>query len=232
LVVEVRAYDDGVAFRYIIPDQPNLKELRILNEITRFNFTTDAQTWAPTARGFQTSNESEYREVALSGLRPENLLNLPLLLQVPDIGWVALTEADLEDYSNLYVTAEGNHSLAARLAPRVENVNTSADAAPAFDPKADALKVSVIAQTPVKSGWRVLMIADDPGRLVESDIVLNLNPPCALADTSWIKPGKTAWDWWNGSQEQGVKIPARTTGRTTKPSSIALTSAPATSSST
>jgi alpha-glucosidase len=213
LVVEVRAYDDGVAFRYIIPAQPNLKELRILNEITRFNFTTDARTWAPTARGFQTSNESEYREVALSGLRPDNLLNLPLLLQVPGIGWVALTEADLEDYSNLYVTSEGNHSLAARLAPRVENINTSADAAPAFDPMADALKVSVIAQTPVQSGWRVLMIADDPGRLVESDIVLNLNPPCAIADTSWIKPGKTSWDWWNGSQEQGVKNPGENNGK-------------------
>ena len=77
----------------------------------------------------------------------------------------------------------------------------------------DALKVSVIAQTPVKSGWRVLMIADDPGRLVESDIVLNLNPPCALADTSWIKPGKTAWDWWNGSQEQGVKNPGENNGK-------------------
>jgi alpha-glucosidase len=213
LVVEARAYDDGVAFRYVVPEQANLKELRILNELTRFNFTKDAQTWEPTARGFQTSNESEYREAALSGLRPENLLNLPLLLQVPGVGWVALTEADLEDYSNLYLTAEGDHSLAARLAPRVENINTSADAAPAFDPKADALKVSVIAQTPVKSGWRVLMIADDPGRLVESDIVLNLNPPCALADTSWIKPGKTSWDWWNGSQEQGVKNPSENNGK-------------------
>ena len=50
------------------------------------------------------------------------------------------------------------------------------------------------------------MIADDPGRLVESNIVVNLNPPCAIADTSWIKPGKTAWDWWSGSVARKVSF--------------------------
>ena len=97
--------------------------------------------------------------------------------------------------------------LVARLAPREENPNSNADIAPSFDPKADALKVSVIARTPVRSSWRVLMIADQPGRLVESNMVLNLNPPCAIGDTSWIKPGKTSWDWWNGSQATGVAKP-------------------------
>ena len=62
----------------------------------------------------------------------------------------------------------------------------------------------MIAQTPVRSAWRVLMIADQPGRLVESNIVVNLNPPSAIGDTSWIKPGKTAWDWWSGSLAKGV----------------------------
>ena len=57
---------------------------------------------------------------------------------------------------------------------------------------------SVIRQAPATSPWRVLMIADDPGRLVESNMVVNLNPPSAIADASWIKPGKTAWDWWSG----------------------------------
>ena len=85
-------------------------------------------------------------------------------------------------------------------------MNTSADVAPSFDPKADASKVSVVGQIPVKSAWRVLMIADQPGRLVESDMVVNLNPPSAIGDTSWIKPGKTAWciGWWDGMQAQGV----------------------------
>jgi alpha-glucosidase len=213
LALEARAYDDGVAFRYVVPEQPNLKELRILNESTQFNFVKDAQIWPLILRGFQTSSEGDYRQTTISGLRPENLVYLPLLMQVPETAWVGLTEADLEDYSNLYVTAAGGQSLTARLAPRVENINTSADVAPAFDPKADALKVSVIAPLPVKSAWRVLMIADDPGRLVESNMVVNLNPPCALADTSWIKPGKTSWDWWNGSQETNVKNPGENNGK-------------------
>ena len=154
-----------------MPEQPSLKELRILNETTEFRFSKDASTFSLISRGFQTS--------------------------------VGLTEADIENYSNLYLTAPGNGTLTARLATRVEDINTSADIAPSFDPKADALKVSVIAQTPVESAWRVLMIADQPGRLVESNIVLNLNPPSAIADTSWIKPGKTLWDWWNATRPNG-----------------------------
>ena len=207
LVVEGRAYDDGVAFRYIVPEQPSLKELRILNESTEFRFSKDASTFSLISRGFETSNEDDYHQLTISALHPEYLVNLPLLLEVPGIAWVGLTEADIEDYSNLFVTGAGAGTLAARLATRVEDINTNANIAPSFDPKADASKVSVIAQTPVRSAWRVLMIADQPGRLVESNMVLNLNPPCAIGDTSWIKPGKTSWDWWNGSQAKGVAKP-------------------------
>src|SRR5271157_5589189 len=159
LVMEARAYDDGVAFRYVVPEQPSLKELRILNESTQFRFSKDANTFPLISRGFQTSNEDDYHELAISGLHPEYLVNLPLLVEVPGIAWVGLTEADIEDYSNLFVTApgartqdaSGNRTLTARLATRVEDINTNSGIAPSFDPKADASKVSVIAQTPVRS---------------------------------------------------------------------------------
>ena len=55
--------------------------------------------------------------------------------------------------------------------------------------------IAVQTVTPVRSPWRVIMLGSQPGRLVESNIVVNLNPPPAIADTSWIKPGKTSWDW-------------------------------------
>jgi alpha-glucosidase len=198
-----------VAFRYVVPEQPNLKELRILNESTQFNFATNAQIWPLILRGFQTSSEGDYPEMPIGNLRPENLVYLPLLLHLSGTAWVGLTEADIEDYASLFVTTAGGRSLAARLSPRVEDVNTSAETAPAFNPTADASKVSVIAQTPVKSSWRALMIADDPGRLVESEMVVNLNPPSAIGDTAWIKPGKCSWDWWNGSQARGVARPGK-----------------------
>jgi alpha-glucosidase len=206
LTMEARAYDDGVAFRYVVPEQPSVKELRILNESTEFRFSKDASTFSLISRGFQTSNEDDYHELTIDGLHPEYLVNLPVLLEVPGIAWVGLTEADIEDYASLFVTGAGNQTLAARLATRVEDMNTSADVAPSFDPKADAKKVSVIAQTPVRSSWRALMIADQPGKLVESNMVVNLNPPSAIGDASWIKPGKVAWciGWWNGIQAKGV----------------------------
>ena len=206
LVIEARAYDDGVAFRYVVPEQAPLKELRILNEATEFHFSKDASSFPLISRGFQTSNEDDYHQLTIDGIHPEYLVNLPLLLEVPGIAWVALTEADIEDYSTLFVTGAGNQTLAARLATRVEDPNTSADVAPTFDPKRDASKVSVIAHTPVKSAWRVLMIADQPGRLVESNMVVNLNPPSAIGDTSWIKPGKTAWDigFWYDTPVPGI----------------------------
>jgi alpha-glucosidase len=73
-----------VAFRYVVPEQPSVKELRILNESTQFNFSKDANAFAATARSFQTSNEGSYRELTTSALRPEMLINIPLLLNVPD----------------------------------------------------------------------------------------------------------------------------------------------------
>ena len=209
LHIEARAYDDGVAFRYVVPEQANLKSLRVLNEATEFRFPKDARTFSLISRGFQTSNEDAYHELPLSGLHPEYLVNLPLLLELPGTAWVGLTEAHLEAYPNLFVTGTGGRALAARLAVRVEDVNTSADTAPSFDPKADATMVSAVGPAPMRSGWRVFMVGDKPGRLVESNMVRNLNPPSAIADTSWITPGKTPWDWWNGSQAKGVATPGK-----------------------
>jgi alpha-glucosidase len=208
LTVEARVFDDGAAFRYFVPEQPNLKELRILNESTQFNFTKDAQTWSLISRGFSTSNEDDYHELTIRGLHPEYLVNLPVLLQSPGIAWVGITEAYIDDWASLYVTSVTDQNiLTARLASRVEGQESDANTAPSFDPKVAVSVVSVIRQAPAYSPWRVLMIADNPGRLVESNMVYNLNPPCAIADLSWVKPGKTAWNWWNGSQAKGVAQP-------------------------
>jgi len=203
MTIQARAYDDGVAFRYVVPEQPGLKDLRIVNEATQFHFPKDATTWSLILPDFQSSSEDDYHELTLEGLHRDYLVGLPVLLEVPGVAWVGLTEADIEDYAGLFVySMDRQNTLAARLAPRVED-----PAAPhipwPMDAKASASTVSVIRQTPCNSPWRVLMIADDPGRLVESNMVVNLNPPSAIADTSWIKPGKTAWDWWSGGLVRG-----------------------------
>ena len=66
--------------------------------------------------------------------------------------------------------------------------------------------LAVSTTAPARSPWRVLMIGAEPGRLIESNLVVNLNPPSAIADTSWIKPGKTSWDWWSGSVARNVSF--------------------------
>ena len=74
LAIEARAYDDGVAFRYVVPEQPSLKDVRIQNESTEFRFSKDASTLALISRGFQTSNEDDYHELQIGGLHPEYLV--------------------------------------------------------------------------------------------------------------------------------------------------------------
>ena len=158
LGIEVRACDDGVVFRYVLPEQPNLKEARIQKEYTQFNFTQDAVIWPLILRGFQTSSEGDYPEMPMANLRPDNLVYLPFLLHLPGVAWVGLAEADIDDYASLFVTTAGSRSLVARLSPRVEDVNTSADTTPALDPKKDASAVSVIAQPVVKSASVVVVV--------------------------------------------------------------------------
>jgi alpha-glucosidase len=189
--VDARVYDDGVAFRYAIPDQEMLKVVRLVNEKTQFVMAADATTWPLVLKDFHTSWEDNYRTVALSGIHGDSLVAMPLLLELPGVAFVAITEADIDNYSGMYLmhSEARPRALEARLAPRVDEPG-----------------VAVIGPSPMASPWRVLMIGPSPGRLIESNIVENLNPPSAIADTSWIKPGKAAWDWWSGPFDEGVKF--------------------------
>lgn len=191
LTVEARAYNDGLAFRYIIPDQSVVKELRIVNEKTEFTLAADATAYPLVLRNFRTSWEDNYRTVPLSGILPESVIALPLLTEMPGVAFVAITEANIDNYAGMYLmhSASNPRALEARLSPRVDEPG-----------------LAVSGQTPLTTPWRVLMISNEVGRLIESQIVNNLNPPSAIADTSWIKPGKASWDWWSGPAADGVNF--------------------------
>ncbi len=186
--IEARAYDDGIAFRYLIPEQPSIREMRLSGEGTQFHISKESTTWPLILRDYRSSYEDDYHELPLSGWHPGYLVALPLLIEVPGVAWVGLTEAYIDNWAGLYVGASrDSRTIEARLAPRIDEPG-----------------LAVSCATPARSPWRVLMIAGEPGRLVESNMVVNLNPPSAIADTSWIKPGKTAWDWWSGSVAKNV----------------------------
>ena len=186
LDVVFRAYDDGAAFRYILPQQPNVTSVEISGERTRFNFAHDYACWAYNAGRFGSSHEGEFDPLPASRIRPFNLIDLPLACHDDSVA-LAIAEADLENYGGLYLSRSGDGGLGveARLSPRLDD--------PAVAVRA------TMDEDGIESPWRVIMLADQPGRLIESNLIANLSPPAGF-DASWVRPGRSAWDWWSGSQ--------------------------------
>jgi alpha-glucosidase len=198
LTIEVRAFDDGLAFRYSVPEQPSIGQVKILRENTEFQYAKDAQSYPLIVDGFQSAYEDAYQLRNITGLHPDWLIALPFLANEPGVGWVAITEADIEDYAGMYLEKSahwGDRILHAELPPRLD---ASGNPVPGGG--------AVATRAPFESPWRVLMIADEPGKLIESNIILNLNPSAKIADTSWIVAGKAAWDWWSGEAAPGVSF--------------------------
>jgi len=187
--VEARAYDSGVAFRYVLPPQGSIPQLRLRDEITEFRFSQDDTAWVLSLPNYRSSYESEYVRYNLSALSNQGgvsstfLIGLPTLLHQPGDAWMSLMEADLEGNSSAYVTnPTGNwagHMFRVRLSPRWDD--------PSY---------AVTGTLPHHSAWRILGVADTPAALLESNLQTDLNPENRLKDTSWIKPGKASWNWW------------------------------------
>ena len=180
--VIVRVYDDGVAFRYDLSAASKLDSFVLYHEQTEFVFAGDYRCWAGEPSDCA---ESQYPEGRLSAI-PRSDSNgvyrstLPLVVQTPRV-CVAVSESDLLDWAGMFVTGTGTPAVMVTLAPRGDG------------------RGCVASQVPRVSPWRVLMIARTAGELVGSDLIANLATPCQLPDTSWIKPGASAWDpWWTG----------------------------------
>ena len=181
-VIELRVYDDGVAFRYLFPEQPGLKEFVLTEELTTFVFPGNHDCWASVWRHFNNHNEAEYPKSTLNDLNPEGYIQRPITIQRPDGIALCLYEANLFDYAGLFfrkVSGKDN-TLQTLLAPRLGKGQTGA----------------VKASTPHRSPWRVIQIAEEAAGLIESDLVLNLSDACKIKDTSWIVPGKSMFPWW------------------------------------
>src|SRR5262245_21255901 len=187
--VALRAYDDGAALRYRFPAQDGWPALAIADERTGFSLPSDAQAYALPLNSFTTSYERYYQKKPAREIPRDWLIGLPLLLEYPGRVWAAITEANLTDYAGMYLTktAAQDVSLTSRLSPLPENP-----------------KIAVKSSLPHVSPWRVVMLAEDAGRLIESDLIFNLNDPCAIQDTSWIRTGKTTFPWWNGYYLENV----------------------------
>jgi alpha-glucosidase len=179
-----RAYDDGVAFRYVVPGDSGLATLAVKSEDTEFAFGADYDCTGLNIGRVDSSHEGEFDPIQASRIREHNLYDLPLVCRTARNAF-AIGEADLRDYGGLYLAGrgDGKPGVQSRVSRRLDDR-------------------SLIARTPVgangaQSPWRVIMLGDELGKLIDSNLIGNLNPDPSF-DTSWIKPGKTAWDWWSG----------------------------------
>lgn len=174
LNLRFRVFNDGIGFRYEFPKQSGLTKFTILDEYTEFNFPNDAKTWSLSHNA--EFYEGLYREIPLSKL---DTVKTPLTIETKAGLFLAAHEANLTEFAslNLYPKTENSTHLKAYLTPW-----SNGD--------------KVYAKTPSVSPWRTLIVAKSAGDLMLSRLMLNLNEPSQIEDTSWIKPGRYIGIWW------------------------------------
>jgi alpha-glucosidase len=171
--LRVRVYNDGVGFRYEVPEQPAFAEVEITDELTEFRLRPDAMAfWQPGSDPFK--YEVLYRETPVSEI---DSAHTPATFRLESGVHVSLHEAALVDYSAYTLEMSRPGVLKARLRPGSDGV-------------------AVRTSAPFKTPWRTIQIADDAKGLIDSDLILNLNEPNKLGDVSWVEPGKYVGIWW------------------------------------
>ncbi|MGB7297160.1 MAG: glycoside hydrolase family 97 protein [Candidatus Aminicenantales bacterium] len=207
-----RAYDDGVAYRFFTKLKGRVK---VTSEEVGFRFGGDHSVYFPVVDSFLSSFERNYSYLPLSQISDGKMAFLPVLVDIQDGPKVALTEADLDDYPGLYLmgSKDGSSALYGKFAAYPLKEEQTRDRTLAVSERADYIAETAGTR---EYPWRVSAIARRDGELVENDIVYRLGRPCALDDTSWIKPGKVAWDWWNALNLFGVDFESGVNTKTYK----------------
>lgn len=189
--IRFRLFNDGLGFRYELPVQKGPNHLTLKDEVTEFNFNGDHKLYC--IPGDYDTDEYLWSETTFSKL-PEALSNYarhseaqrvngttiqtPMLLKTDDGLYINVHEAALDGYPAMLLDVDTeNYSMKSHLVP-------------------DRLGVSAYLQMPFNTPWRTLIVSDDARDILASQLVLNLNEPCKIEDTSWIKPMKFVGVWW------------------------------------
>ena len=181
--VVFRCYDDAIAFRYEVPKQAGLERLTVTEEGTSFALVGNPRSYVQYLENYRTSHEHNVTAVPLLDIRPDTLLDMPATFIREDATHLAITEAALRSYAGMSLMRPANDqesTLVCRLTPRPDGTK-------------------VVRDLPMATPWRVVLVGETAGTLLESNTLYCLNEPNALGNTSWIKPGKMTWSWWNGN---------------------------------
>jgi len=201
--VVFRAYNEGAAYRFetSIPQE----KVKIYAEEAAFNFSANDIVYYPQEDSFFSHNERKYLPQHLSEIAPEFLATLPAVVDVGEGAKVAIAESDVESYPGLWLRGTGGFGLTATFPPYPLKESLTSDRDYRVVESADYIAVTAGTRT---FPWRVIGIADRDGDLLTNQIVYLLEKPSQVQDTSWIKPGKVAWDWWNANNVYGVDFKA------------------------
>jgi alpha-glucosidase len=190
LDVIFRCYNDAVAFRYELPKDGSATTVSVTDETTSFQLQGDPTAYAQYLESYTTSHEHNVTTVNYSGLATGRLMDLPLTFSWSDDTSVAITEAALRHYAGMSLMRSNAENSGTELACRLT-------------PRPDGIKV--IRPLPMETPWRVALIGKHPGDLLESSTLYCLNDPSVIKDTSWIRPGKITFSWWNGDVYDGKR---------------------------
>ena len=195
--VVFRVFNDGFGFRYNLPSQDKRKEYCIQDELTEITLAHDAKAWSIQ------SNHTAYFEGIYTAdlLSKKDTVCTPLTIEYEKDLFLAIHEAALEDYASINLTPRSGDDWSVRLLT-------------ALTPWRNGVKV--YAKGELKSPWRTMIISKTAGGLLTSDLMLNLNEPSRIEDTSWIEPGRYIGIWWSIHKKQNTWEMGPTHGATTE----------------
>ncbi|MEK6283590.1 MAG: glycoside hydrolase family 97 protein [Acidobacteriota bacterium] len=198
-----RAYNEGVAYR--LETWLPQREVKVYAEEVSLNFAGDYHVYYPKEESFFSHNEREFLYLPLKDITPTSLASLPAVVVSGDGVKIAIGESDVDDYPGLWLRGNNNNSLSATFPPyplKQEHSNDSnKDRDFRVTQTADYIAVTKGTRT---YPWRIIGIAQKDADLITNQLVYLLAQPSQVQDTSWIKPGKVAWDWYNANNIYGV----------------------------
>ncbi len=212
--VVFRAYDDGIAYRFVTRSK---KPFEIKDETARFRFSPEAKAWAPYAnvapgstfeQQFNNSFENTYHTAPIDSLDRSRLIFLPMAVETSPSAKILITESALENYPGMFLnTSAAPGTLNAIFAPLPSKRHQGGhnNLQLLVDEREDFI-ASV--NGPRAFPWRIAVVAADDATLAATDLSYLLGEPSRLDDISWIRPGKVAWEWWNDWNLRGVDFPS------------------------
>jgi alpha-glucosidase len=197
--VVFRAYDNGVAYRF----ETSLPraEVKVYAETVALEFVGDHGVYYPQEESFFSHNERHFLHLRLKDLTPQMLASVPAIVEAEQGVKLAIADADVDDYPGLWLRGSGSGGLVGAFPPYPLEVAQPRDRDVKPTRSADYIAITKGTRT---YPWRLIGIAEKDGDLLTSSLVYLLSKPSQVADTSWIRPGKVPWDWYNANNVYGV----------------------------